>query len=505
MAPLHLVVALATATLAFGFHSTAFVPSAARVHVVRSKHTPTFVASEIPAGTFNTEIEQLGNSSVRLSVTIPGAVTQKCYKEAIEKLSSEVTVKGFRKGTKIPDSAVIAGVGAPRVQSEALYTLTEQPLKEAIENAGIQQIGQAELLQDTTELMEAFSPGQDLQMVVKLDVWPKLKFTGEYTGLEVEVEELPVEEGRHEAALLSLRQKHMVLTDTAEEYEAQLGDSCIVNMKGYLMNEDGSKGEELPQLAKGDEIEVVLETGKYTEGLIEGLVGAQAGQTVDVKLVLPGRFAKNELSGANTIFSVEVLAVKKRALPQLDDEFASNVKDGWTIDMLLAEVDKVVREDVDERQKELRNKALEEALLEVVDVEIPETMVVQQARDKFAMMMTEMKEQEDKSEEEIKALITPENFNRYKEVVRGSITRTLKASLALNVIADEKGLQVPKLEIDDQVDLLRNEAKIRNEEFDEELVRDKIEATIQRRMVLEYIAEKSTINLTPPQVVEEKP
>jgi trigger factor len=110
---------------------------------------------------------------------------QKAYADALRDLSKKQKIPGFSTGNKVqkvPDSVIINYYGEELVKGHALEMLTESAIKRAIDDAGIKAIGQAELVQDAQSLVACLTPGEPLHIDVRVDVWPQVKFTGEYTG-----------------------------------------------------------------------------------------------------------------------------------------------------------------------------------------------------------------------------------------------------------------------------------------------------------------------------------
>jgi trigger factor len=192
--------------------------------------------------------------------------------------------------------------------------------------------------------------------------------------------------------MASLQERAVELEDTAEGYAAQKQDSVFCNMLPYEELADGSRGSALPQMASGDDVEVVLSDERYMPGLVEGLVGVQAGQTREIRVQFPDnlRGPATALSGKRAIFDVEVSSVKKRIMPGMDDAFANKIRPGLTFDELKDEVLLAMNDEGSKKEAEARNKELDKALLEIIEAEIPETLLIEQTRQKFAVMMTEV-------------------------------------------------------------------------------------------------------------------
>ena len=189
-----------------------------------------------------------------------------------------------------------------------------------------------------------------------------------------------------------------------------------------------------------------------------------------------------------------ILDASARTLPVVDDEFAAMVRPGLTKESLESELRKAIDEEDSKEFVGARNKALSDALAEVVDVEVPDTIVTQQAKDKYAHMMAEMRDG-GTSDAEIKKLITPENFQKYKDIVAPDIIRDFKISLATDSIAEKERIQVPADQIDEQMGALRKEAESSGEEYDEAAFRPKVESTMMRRFVFDFLADNAELDI----------
>lgn len=208
--------------------------------------------------------------------------------------------------------------------------------------------------------------------------------------------------------------------------------------------------------ASGDQVDVVMETGKYMEGLVEGIVGAKIDDVREVKVVFPPFLKDKTLAGKTAIFDVTVLSVDTRTLPELDDEFANAIRPGLTKEGLMEEVKNAVDAEDAKEFTAVRNKALEAALADKVSMVIPDTLITMQCREKYALMLTDMRDN-GTPDAEIKKLVTPENFEKYKEIARPNIERDLKASMAVEEVAKFENIRVAPEEIEEQMANIKKE------------------------------------------------
>ena len=199
------------------------------------------------------------------------------------------------------------------------------------------------------------------------------------------------------------------------------------------------------------------------------------------------------LAGKKAIFDVNVLEANTRTVPEIDDELANTIRPGLDAEGVRDELRKAIDENESADWIEARNKALSNALAEVMDVDVPDTLVTTQAREKYAQMMSEFRGQ-GMADDEIKKLITPENFQVYKDIEKPDIVKDFKTSMATDEIARLESIEVPAYQIDEQLEAVKKEAN--GEDLgDENMIRNKIESTLMRRMVFDFLAEKADLSV----------
>lgn len=230
------------------------------------------------------------------------------------------------------------------------------------------------------------------------------------------------------------------------------------------------------------------------EGLVEGLLGAKVSDTKEVTVTFPDALRDKTLAGKTAIFDVTVLEAQARTLPEVTDDFANKVRAGLTAETLKDELQKAVDEEDAKEYVPARNAALAKALAQVMDVEVPDTLVTNQARDKFAMMMSDMRNN-GVADEEIKRQISPENFLKYKDIVKDDIVADFKVSMATDEIARIENIEVDDYQVEEQMESIKKEAAESTEEVDEVQIRSRVEATLQRQGVMDFLAENADLDV----------
>jgi len=280
-------------------------------------------------------------------------------------------------------------------------------------------------------------------------------------------------------------------------------------MEGFARAEDGGKAGPLPieGAVGGEDLELVLEVGKFLPGLAEGLVGAEPGETRALPVDFPdaARFReKQPLAGCKALFEVTVKAVRTRTLPPLDDAFADRIRPGLTLADLEKEVEYTVGAQEDDKTKERVHAAIEDALIHHSTAPLPETVVVESARQKFAVMLADLRSR-GTPDAQVKQMISPEGFDKYLKVVRPQVERDLRARLVVEAIARADAVVADPADVDDQLELVKRQYLQQEEQqdphgasFNEERAREKIVAELVRLKVLDNVAAKAHITYTDP-------
>ena len=219
--------------------------------------------------------------------------------------------------------------GKKALRAKAINELVGELLGPALkDDHGLEPIGQPSLVESPEELSKTFTPGEELEVKVKRDVWPEIRWKtkgeGEdekkpYLGLTGTYKRKPFDQVKLDTAIRELLERYVTLEPIDDtDHQLTTSDACVVDMAGYLATDDGEKGEPLPEgVASGDSVEVILGEGRYMEGLVEGLEGGKVGEVKTVKVTFPqvrtaGCCLLNSLNLSN---SVEVIYFSKLFLP----------------------------------------------------------------------------------------------------------------------------------------------------------------------------------------------
>jgi len=479
-------------------------PSALRrcKHAAIQQHTSLTMTLSPTSAPKVINVDKIKNIA-QLSVTLSGESTLKAFNTACDGFNEEVKkrglkIQGFRPGAKLPPLYLYQIFGEEQVK-QFCGTLLAPDIQDECEKTGLMFVGRGRI---TNFDGSNFVPGKPHTIDLECDLWPEIKYNGPdgYKGIAVTVaKDQSVDLAKKEAVKKSIRERYKIVTPKPAEYVSELGDVVVVNMKGYEKNADGSKGSPLPSVAKGDNVEFALEKGKFMEGLVENIAGSRAGDKKSVMVKFPAKLggAGASLGGKEAVFDVEVLEVKSCILPEWNEELAARIRDGMTLADLEAQVTQAVEGDMNKGVETARNDAIANALVSIAEVsQLPESLMEENTQQKFQQMLYDFKEQ-GATQEQIDEMATPEGYKRYRDVSKKNVEKVVKLGMLFRDIAEKEKILVTEAEVVEQLDMLKVQAKQKNEPMpDEARARDEIENVLLRNKVFDFIASHAKITWT---------
>jgi trigger factor len=349
-----------------------------------------------------TTVTELPESRVRVEAEVTPEEIERSVQRTARAMGRDLRMPGFRKG-KVPPPVVIQRVGREAVVDEAVRGQIGRWYLDALDEAGIHPVGDPDL--DIGDLPD---PGQPLTFTVEIGVRPTATL-GTYKGIEVGRREAGADEEAVQAELDALRERSARL-ETVDEPAGE-NDFIVMDYRGTLDGEAFAGGEARDQL-------IELGSGRLVPGFEDQLKGAKAGEERTVTITFPDDYGAEELKGREAEFAVTVNEVKRKELPELDDDFASDAAGFDTLDELREDIAAKLRE-ADETKVEAEfREAVLDAVVADAKVEIPETLVEARARELWERMIHSLGHQgisrenylqiAGKSEEEILAEARPD-------------------------------------------------------------------------------------------------
>jgi trigger factor len=315
-----------------------------------------------------TEITELSDSRVRVDVDVPAADVDRGVQRAARALAREMRMPGFRKG-KAPPSLVIQRLGFAGVFEEALRESLPDWYERALLSSGIRPVGDPSIKVTSTPEAE----GEPLSFSFEIGVRPKAEL-GEYMGLEVGRAEPAAPDEIVERELERIREGFASLEQV--ERPAGSGDVLLIDYEGLVEGKAFEGGKATDTLLE-------LGGGQLIEGFEEQLIGASAGESREVKVSFPEDYRAEDLAGRDAVFTVDVKEVREKALPELDDDFASEASEFDSLEELREDIRKRLAEVVDQRIEQDFRVAAVDAAAENATVAVPDELALAAATERW--------------------------------------------------------------------------------------------------------------------------
>jgi trigger factor len=324
-----------------------------------------------------TTVTELPESRVRVQAEIPAEEVERRMQATARELGRDLRMPGFRKG-KVPPPVVIQRIGRDAVLDQTVRGTLGRWYLEAIDAAGIHPVGDPDL-----DLGDLPSEGQPLTFTIEIGVRPTAQL-GDYKGIEVGKREPSATDEAIDAEIEALRDR-MARLETIDD-AAGPSDFVVIDYAGSIDGEPFAGGEGRDQL-------VELGSGRLVPGFEDQLQGAKAGDERTVTITFPEDYNATELAGREALFAVTVKEVKRKDLPELDDEFASDAAGFDTLAELREDVATKLREADEQRVEAEFREAVLDAVVGASTVDVPETLVDARARELWDRMLHSLSHQ----------------------------------------------------------------------------------------------------------------
>lgn len=432
--------------------------------------------------------EKLPASQIGLEIEVPSEKSKQAYEQIIQQFTRSANFPGFRKG-KVPRQVVLQRMGQNRLKAAALEDLINDSLQKALEQEKIPAIGSFELNTEFDELLAKFDPGQPLTFSAKVDVEPEAKIS-QYAGLQLKAEEAKYDENQVEEVLAKYRSDKATLIPV-EGRSAQLGDVALVDFVGrFAEAPEGETPAEIPG-GKAEDFQVELAENQFIPGFVQGMVGMNPGETKEVTAQFPEDYTNEELAGKATVFTITLKELKEKELPELDDDLAAEVSEFETLAELRESLEKRFKAEQERKIASNKERAILDALVQLIEVEIPETMLKREVDFLIDQQAMQLKNYGI----DVNQLFNEETMGAMRARSRPEAIKRIKESLALAKIAEQESLSVDSAEIAAEVARIRKEFPKGN--FDPERLQEFVKEDLLKQKTLKWLEENGSIELVP--------
>lgn len=306
-------------------------------------------------------MEKIDVNVVKFEVKVEADKFKEALTRAYKKNIKKFNVPGFRKG-KVPMNVVKKYYGVEVLLEDAVNFSIEGSYAEALKENNVRPVDFPKV-----EVVQA-EEGKDLIYTAEVIVYPEVEL-GEYKGLNVEKKTYEVTEEEVSAKLKEMQEKNARVE--VKEGAIENGNIAVIDFKGFIDGVAFEGGE-------GHDYSLEIGSGSFIDNFEEQLVGAKAGDKVEVNVTFPESYGKEELNGKPAKFEVEVKEVKAKELPVLDDEFAKEVSEFETLEALKEDTTKKLEEANTARAEREYEEAILRSVVENAKMDIPAVMVEQE-------------------------------------------------------------------------------------------------------------------------------
>ncbi len=419
-------------------------------------------------------VEKLDGSMAKLTITVPAEEFTKAITSAYNKQKSKFSVPGFRKG-KVPQAFIEKMYGAAIFYEDAANQLINEYYPKELENCEEEITSNPEI--DVTQIEK----GKDFIFTATVAVKPEIKI-GDYKGVEIEKIDTTVTDEDVMAEILKDQKENGRKIDVTDR-AAQMDDEVTINFEGFVDDVAFEGG-------KGENYKLTLGSHSFIDTFEDQIVGKNIGDKFDVNVTFPEEYHVEDLKGKPAVFKVELLAISTLELPELDDEFASDVSSFETFAEYKEDKKKTLEVKKEEQAKREKQSKVVEKIAEAAEVEIPEAMIKYNQERIMNEMSQRMMYQGLQMEQYLQLMGTTKE--EFLERVKPDAIARIKTSLVLEAVAVAENIVASDDDVDAEIQDMATQYQMKPEELKDMIGAPELEnikKDIASRKALEFLGE----------------
>ena len=426
----------------------------------------------------NCKVEKTKNANeVKLEITVEAEKFEEAIKKVYFKSAKYFNIPGFRKG-KAPMQIVEKYYGKEIFYEDAFNEVAGEALEEAVKENKLEVVSRPDI--DVTQIEK----GKDLIFTAIMQTKPEAEL-GKYKGIEIKKIEYNVsdEDIEHE---LGHMQEHNSRLISIEDRPVESGDIATIDFEGFV---DGVAFEG----GKAENHDLEIGSNTFIPGFEDQIIGMKIDEEKDINVKFPEEYFSKELAGKDATFKVKVHEIKKKELPELDDEFAKDVSEFDTLKELKADIKAKKEKQNEERAKYETQDAVIKAVCEKMKVEIPSGMIEMEIDNMLKDIENRLSYQGLKLEQYLQMMGKTEEDMR-KEYEPQAI-EGIKSRLALEAVIKAEKIEATDKEIEEKMkEMAKNYGKENDEEFmKNENVKNYIKQGIESEKAMDFLVENAKI------------
>ena len=409
-----------------------------------------------------------------IEVTVDAQTFADACKSAYMRQRKSIQLPGFRKG-KAPMGMVEKAYGEAVFYEDALEIVYPQAGQAAIDEAELRVVDQPFDLD-----VPVMSKSEGVEMKMKVTVYPEVKL-GKYKGLKAEYGETEATDDDVAEELKNMQERNSRLV-SVEDRPAEMGDTAEIDFEGFVDGEafDGGKGENYP---------LELGSGSFIPGFEEQVAGHNVDDEFDVNVTFPEEY-QADLAGKEAVFKCKIHEIKKKELPELDDEFAKDVdEEVETLDEFKEKLTKQISEKKAEDAKREFENALIQQVIDNMEAEVPECMNTQKVDELVQDYGYRLQMQGIDINTYLQYL--GQSMDDFKKQFEDGAKQQVRVAIALEEIAKAENIEATEEEINAEVDKLAEQYGMDAEQIKAAVPTEQLENDIKTRKAVDVVVDSA--------------
>lgn len=395
--------------------------------------------------------EQVEKNLVKLTFEVSAEKFEEGVQKAYLKNVKKFNIPGFRKG-KVSRQMIEKYYSPSVFYEDAVNYVLPEAYDEALKESGADAVAKPEI--DVEEIKK----GEPVVFTALVTTRPEVKL-GKYKGIELEKIEYTVSDEDVDKDIEAARNRNARVI-TIEDRPIENGDIAVIDFEGF------SDGVAFPG-GKGESYELEIGSGSFIPGFEDQLIGVAAGEEKEVNVTFPEEYHAADLAGKPAMFKVKVNEIKKKELPELDDDFASEVSEFDTLDEYKKNVREQMEKAAEEKAKDETEDAAINAAAEDCEIDIPAAMVDAQI-DRMINGMAQRLSYQGMSLD-MYLQYTGSTIEAMRENFREQAEKQVRVSLVLEAIIKAEGIEATEDEKNEKIEEMSKQYNMELDKFKEAL------------------------------------
>lgn len=397
------------------------------------------------------QVEKLEKNMAKLTIEVSAEELEKALQNAFLKNKNKISVPGFRKG-KVPRQMIEKMYGPEIFYEDAANELIPDAYENAVEECGEDIVSRPTI--DVTQIEK----GKPFIFTAEVAIKPEVKL-GKYKGVQIEKVDSAVTDEEVDAEINKERENN-ARNITVTDRPVKDGDKVVLDFEGFVdgVAFEGGKGEDYP---------LTIGSGAFIPGFEEQLVGAETGKDLEVNVTFPEDYQAEDLKGKAAVFKCTVKEITEKELPELDDEFASEVSEFDTLAEYKTSVKATLTERKEKEAKEAKEAAVIEAIINDSDMEIPDAMISTQQEQMVNEFAQRIQMQGLSFEQYLQ--FTGTSYDNMLAQIKPQAEKRIKSRLVLEAIVKAENITASEEEFEEELKVMAEAYQLEVEKIKEDL------------------------------------